>query len=567
MKERTTKIVLDTLKETGVRHVFGLTGGAIVNQLDAFSQDSDISFIPVQHEQAAAMAVDGYSRFKGYGAAMATSSPGGTNLVTGITGLYMDSIPGLFITGQVGRFDIRTNKVRQRGFQEMDMCAVMKPITKFSESVDDPEKVPEILGKAIKTSLEDRMGPVHIDLPIDIQQAEIETRKVDWRPKVEIKEMDMTRVKEMVSNADRPVLVVGNGVRLGKAEAELRELADRLQWPIIPSWGYADFQHENRIELAGVYGNRGANFSLANADLILAIGHRLDSRFTGSKPSNFAREAKKIIVDIDGQELFKGYVTPDLAIGCDAKSFILSMLKDMPKCKDVSGWLKQCKEWRDKYPNVTPEHFKDVNPYSVSRIISDEAKEGDIIIPDCGGNLAWVMQAWQFKKDQRLINDLGNSAMGWSVPAGIGAYYATGKAPICISGDGGMQINIQELQTVANKSIPLKMFVYSNQGYGIIRQFQDLYLGGRHVATREGTPDFAKLANAYGIKGVRVEDHVRENVRYAMDYDGPILLDIVMNPDTAIQPRAIFGKPIEEQHPYLPDEETEKNLMVKRWHA
>jgi acetolactate synthase-1/2/3 large subunit len=564
MKEKTTKLVLDTIKETGVDHVFGVTGGVITAQLDEFSRRDDIKFVPMQHEQGAAFAVEAYSKLKGYGCAMTTSGPGGTNLITGITGCYMDSVPALFITGQVQTPDRATNGIRQKGFQEMDMCGVMKPITKSSEYVITAEQLPKVLGDSIRTSLEHRRGPVHIDLPMDVQQAEIEAVTIDWQPRLNPKEIDVTEVNEMISRAERPVLIVGNGVRLSGAEKELQELCTQLGWPVLPSWAYCDFQHENRLELFGVYGNRGSNFAVQNSDLILAIGTRLDTRMTGSNPRQFAREAKKIIVDADGCEARKGPIVFDTVIETDAKSFITSMLKHLER-KDVSGWLKKCKEWVAKYPNVTKEHFKDINPYSVSRIISDYAKEGDIIIPDCGGNLAWTMQSWQFKKDQRLFSSWGNSPMGYALPASIGAYFATGKSPICIVGDGGIQMNIQELQTIVNYNIPVKIFVYSNEGYGIIRQFQDLYFGGRHVATREGTPDFAKLATAYGIKGIRVENRVRQHVKAAMDYSGPILLDIRMNPNSVIEPRAIFGKPIEEQHPFLPDEETVSNLLVKRW--
>ncbi len=564
-----TDYVLDVVEKTGVKHVFGVTGGAISNQIDAFSRNNKVKFIAVQHEQAAAMAAEGYARINGYGVAMATSGPGGSNMITGISGCWFDSIPTLFITGQVSTFDLKTNGVRQRGFQEIGMSDLMKPITKFSKLITDPKDLAKSLETAIKISKSDRFGPVHLDLPMDVQMSKIEEEKINLKIDRKKIKINLTDTLGLIKNAKRPVLILGNGVKLAGAVNEFKKLADKLNWPILPSWAYAEFQHKNRIELFGVYGSRGANFVVQNADLILAIGTRLDTRMTGSNPKQFAREAKKIIVDIDKNELEKKVVIPDVALNIDAKDFLSEINKNKIECGIEKDWLKKCLRWKDEYPLVTKEAIKDnvINPYNFCRILSEEAAEGDIITADTGANLAWLMQCWKFKKNQNLFSSFGNSPMGYSLPAAIGASFAANKRVICTTGDGGIQMNIQELQTIVNYDLPIKIFVFSNKGYGMIRQFQDLYMGGRHEATCEGVPDFAKVAEAYGIQSIRVEKktQLRKAIKKALASPKAFLVDVLVEPSSIIEPRAIFGKPIEEQSPYLPEKDTLDHLLVKRW--
>jgi acetolactate synthase I/II/III large subunit len=578
-KVRTTDYLLKQLEKLNVKHVFGVTGGAISTQMDAFSR-SDIKFIGVQHEQAAAMAADAYSRLNGYGVCMATSGPGGTNTTTGIACSWFDSVPTLTITGQVSTFDLKTNDVRQRGFQEINMCDVMRPVTKYTKLITKPEELPDELEKAVRISLEGRQGPVHLDIPMDVQQAEIEPRSLNFFPEKEFVQVDVAKVTEMLSEAERPVLIVGNGCR--HCIPELTELADRLSIPLLPSWGMLDFSHDNRVEQFGVYGNRGANYTAQNADLILAIGTRLDTRMTGSNPKQFAREAKKIIVDIDRAELEKGVVTPDVPIQADAKDFIVSMLNSGFRMARPE-WLSKSKEWRDRYPIEAPD-TEMINQYGFIKVLSEECN-ASVIIPDCSSNMAMMYQMFKPKiiipdtgsgmahmyqgfkteKGQRLFTAMGNSPMGYSLPAAIGAGIL-GYDTVATIGDGGVQMNIQEFQTIKNYDIPLKLFIFSNQGYGLIRQFQDLYLGGRHVNTEEGVPDFARVAEAYGLETMTISEpsKMREQIREALG-KRQVIVNVIMDPQTVVVPRAIFGKPIEEQHPYLPDSEVEANLFIKRW--
>jgi acetolactate synthase-1/2/3 large subunit len=322
-----------------------------------------------------------------------------------------------------------------------------------------------------------------------------------------------------------------------------------------------DFQNENRIEQFGVYGNRGANFTVQNADLILSIGCRLDTRMTGSNPKQFAREAKKIIVDIDKNELNKGALKPDLTICTDARDFIISLLSEVPFCLDYLSWLKRCQEWAEKYKIEIPK-TKMISPYSFIRALSEECKS-EVVITDTGSNMINMYQ--EFKPKGKMFTAMGHSPMGYSICGAIGAGIL-GYDTVAVIGDGGIQMNIQEFQTIKNYNIPLKIFIFSNKGYCLIRQFQDLYMGSRHIGTEEGVPDFEKVAKAYGLKSMTISNpkKTREQIKKALKMR-QVIVNVIMDPKSTVIPRAIFGKPIEEQHPYLSEKETLSNLIVKRW--
>ena len=569
-KEKSSDYVLNFIKDH-VDTVFGITGGGIANQLDAFSR-SDLKFVSMQHEQGVAMAVEAYARLKGFGVGIVTSGPGGTNLITGINGCYDDSIPSLFITGQVSTPDLTGDSgVRQRGFQETNMCAVMKPLVKSTDLVTDQNNLRYILEKAVHTAKEGRPGPVHIDLPIDIQMSDVGEMR-GFTPEKKEREVDLEPAIRAILEAHRPILIAGEGIRLAGAEKEFKELVEKLDFPVCPSWAFADClpeDHPNRVGLIGIYGNRGANFAVQNADLLLTIGTRLDSRMTGKK-EGFARGAKIIMVDIDPAEL-KNF-NPDIPIEMDAKRFIerlnqLDHYEIVRMAYQTSAWKYLCKTWKTKYPLVTQEHLNNplISPYLFARTLSDETGEA-IIIPDSGGNLSWIMQSWQFKESQRLFSTFGNSPMGYSLPASIGACYATDKPVICVIGDGGIQMNIQELQTIKNYNLPIKIFVVQNQGYGIIRQFQDSYMGGRHIGSEEGVPDFVKIAKAYGIPSFRIDkkEDLRQGIKKALKMD-QVLVEVVCDPNEQILPKAEFGNPLDEQYPHLSEEELLQNLIIPRW--
>ena len=592
MKRKVNDYILDFLSSQGVKDVFVLTGGAIAFVIDAFHGRRDIRYVCVQHEQAGAMMVESYSRVgHGYGAMMVTSGPGATNMITGMCCAWFDSIPTLYISGQVNTHELKgTFKARQVGFQETDIVDIVKPITKYAVQLTSADDIRYELEKATYIAKSGRPGPVLIDIPMNFQRAEIETSTLKvFVPPKEKEYADTGRkliekvrkVVRLLQKAERPVLIAGGGIKIAKAQKEMRELAKITGYPVSASWsGYDIFPRNNKyfIGAHGVYGERAANFTVQNSDVLLSIGSRLDTRQTGGKPETFAREAKIIMVDINRGELDKRRgLTPHLSVETDAKEFLQLLITELKKVDlpPRKEWLQKCRAWAEKYPVVASDYYqekKHMNAYAFVRTLSEEAPENAIIIPDDGGHLTWTMQAWEVKKGQQLFSAYGNSPMGYSFPAAIGAAIADPKKPIiCIDGDGSLQINIQELQTVKHYNLPIKLFVINNEGYGIIKQFQDLYLDGHHEATGNGysCPDFVKVAKAYGIEAIDIRNikEARKKIRQALDHTGPILINVHINPRQLLNPKLEFGRPIEDISPLLPRDEFHANMIVKPLNA
>ncbi len=588
MKRKVNDYILDHLSAQGIKHVFVLTGGAIAFAIDAFHGRRDIRYICVQHEQAGAMMAEAYARVgPGYAAAMVTSGPGATNLLTGICCAWFDSIPALYISGQVNTHELKgASKARQVGFQETDIVEIVKPVTKYAVQLTSASDIGYELEKAAYIAKSGRPGPVLIDIPMDFQRAEIETEELRTFPIPEKKEYVDTglplerKVKKVVAllqNAKRPVLLAGGGIKIAKAQKQMHRLSHLLGCPITASWsGFDIFPRDNPyfIGAHGVYGERAANFTVQNSDVLLSIGSRLDTRQTGGKPETFAREAKIIMVDIDKGELDKRRgLTPHISIQCDAGEFLEELLAQLRTVTlpDPSPWLEQCQKWAQKYQIVRPEfkrEKKPINAYAFIRLLSNRTPPESIIIPDDGGHLVWTMQSWQVKEGQQLFSAFGNSPMGYAFPAAIGAALANKKKKIiCIDGDGSLQINIQELQTIAHYQLPVKIFILNNQGYGIIKQFQDLYLDGHHEATGKGysAPDFIRVARGYGIQCFNIYnmDIARSRVGQALAFPGPILVNVLINPDQLLNPKLEFGRPIEDLSPLLPRNEFNRNMIVK----
>lgn len=577
--------ILDYLAKQGIKEVFLMTGGAISFVVDAFHGRKDIGYVCIAHEQAAAMAADAYARLgPNLAATMVTSGPGATNLITGICCSWFDSIPVLHISGQVNTYEQKGNtNVRQIGFQETDIVSVVKPITKFAAQLDKPENIRYLLEKATYIARSGRPGPVLIDIPQDFQRVEINPKKLKGftpieknQPKSSSIAKQVEKTLALLKNAKRPVLLVGYGTRIAKAEKDIIKLALKLKIPVVTSWSAKDiFIHEfpYLIGQIGVYGHRSANFTVQNADVLLSIGSRLDTRQTGGKPQTFARGAKKIIVDIDASELNKKKVIPDVAINADAKLVIKELLSKSTKSNlgDHTEWLEKCITWKNAYPMVLPEYKKEdkyVNPYVFSQRLSQLLDDNAVVIPDDGGHLTWTMQGFEVKGTQRLISAFGNSPMGYALPASMGASLALGKKQIiCIDGDGSLQINIQELQTIAHYKIPVKIFVLNNEGYGIIKQFQELYLGSRFEASGKGYshPDFIKVAKAYDIKTYDLKNHKNLDtvIQAVLKEKGPVLVNVHLNPRQKLIPKLQFGKPIEDLSPALSRKEFFKNMSIE----
>ncbi len=573
--------IISYLASLGTKHVFVLTGGACAYIIDSFHKFKDkIEYVCVQHEQAAAMAADAYSRFgAGLGATVVTSGPGATNLITGICCSWFDSIPAIHISGQVNTNELSgNNPVRQTGFQETDIVNIVKPITKYAVMVTNPEKIRYELEKAVYLATSGRPGPVLIDIPMDVQRAEIEPEQLEsftisetlnYHDTGEKLQEKVEKCVSMIKNSKRPVILLGGGIRLSNSVEQTRDLVETLQIPVVSNWAAIDiipYNHKLYVGQFGVYGNRGAN-------LVISLGSRLDSRQTGGNIHSFAREAKRIAVDIDNGQLSSARVQIDLPINTDLKEFFLILKENLSKIKLPSflDWIQKSKELKERYPACLPEFEKqtnDVNPYYFMKVLSKKTKENEVICTDCGGNLVWTIQGAMLKNGQRIFSALGNSPMGYSLPASIGASIALNKKQvICIIGDGGLQINLQEFQTIVKYKLPIKVFIFNNHGYGIIKQFQDMYLNGRHEATGNGysCPDFIKIASSYGIKSETIRNHseLEEKLERILNDREAVICDVILNDQQTLIPKLEWQKPIEDLTPYLNRKEFRDNMIIK----
>ena len=579
--------IANFLAAQGIRYVFVVTGGAAAHLIDSVAKNPDIDYICTQHEQAAAMAADAYSRVTAnIGAAIATSGPGATNLITGVCCAYYDSIPVIYITGQVATFRSRNSTgVRQLGFQEADTVDIFRPFTKYAVLINDPNKIRYELEKAIHIAKTGRPGPVLIDVPDNLQREDIDPLGLEpFVPEQEQKGSDelteqVAKCIPFLEKAIRPVIILGWGIRLAKAEKEARELIDRLGFPVLLTWATMDMlpsDHPLLVGSFGLHGTRYGNFTVQNADLVLSIGSRLDTHLTGSPITTFAREACKIIVDVDASELskYKKFgMDVDVAINSDARDFLRAILSqiDVMGKKDLPEWKSRITAWKDKYPICPQDYYqqKGVNPYVFVKVLSKEASEGNVILVDTGCGVAWMMQAFDFKERQRLFSAFNNTPMGYSLPASIGASFALGKkSVICITGDGGLQINIQELATILRHNLPIKIFLLNNSGYSMIRQTQDQWLESRYEAsTVDGGlafPDFVKVAAAYGYKTVTINlnRELQGCIRDVLNSAGPVFCNVVISPEHRVIPQVKYGRPIEDAEPLLDREEFRGNMIV-----
>jgi acetolactate synthase-1/2/3 large subunit len=567
-----------------------MIGGAISFTVDAFSRNKFIKYTCVAHEQAAAIMADAYSRSgKGFGATMVTSGPGAQNLITGIACSWFDSVPVIHISGQVNTFELSSNnkttkRLRQLGFQETDIVSMVKPITKFAYQLKNPNEIKYILEKAYRIAKQGRPGPVLIDIPMNFQKTVINLAKIKKFKYQKINKKNLKnktyiyKLEELLKNSKRPVLVIGGGVRISGAVNELYKFLNKTNIPIVTTWSgldVIDYNHKNYLGSIGVYGSRAANFAVQNSDLVLNFGSRLDTRVTGGRPETFARYAKIISVDVDKEELNKKRgLNIYLKINLDLKYFLTLFNAEFKKFSHLvnKDWEDVCLRWKLSYPsvrNIYSKQIKYVNPYYFFEKLSNKLNNKDIIVADTGANLTWAIQAFKIKIGQIFFSAFGNSPMGYALPAALGASLANNKKRIiCITGDAGLQINIQELQTMVANSIPIKIFVINNKGYGIIKQFQELYLKKRYEAINPSkgvtNPDFRKISNAYNINYSEIDNNkkIEKILHNILQSKKAEFVNILINPNQKIIPKLQFGRPIEDLSPLLPRAEFKKNMLV-----
>ena len=575
---------LKFLEKKKVKKVFLITGGAISFMVDAFSRNKKIQYVSVGHEQAAAMMADSYSRLgPNFSCTMVTSGPGATNLITGIACSYFDSIPSLHICGQVNTYEQQdahwsTKCVRQVGFQETDIVNISKPITKYSYKLKKASEIRYVLEKAYHLATTGRPGPVLIDIPMDLQKLEVNPNKLKpYKPIIRKKNINfkniITKIENLLKESNKPVIILGGGIKYGKAELNLINFLKIFKIPIVTTWSgvdLIDFNNKYYIGNVGVYGSRAANFAVQNSDLILCLGTRLDTRITGGVPKSFARNAKKIVVDIDKYELEKKRgLKIDLKVEFNVKFFFEEYVKYKKEKIVRKKWLLKCNNWKEKYPIVLKKFYSEksfVNPYVFLETLSKALNKNDIIIADDGGHLTWTIQSFKVKFGQKLFSAFGNSPMGYALPASIGASIVKNKNRIiCIDGDGSIQINIQELHTIDKLKLPIKIIILNNDGFGIIKQFQDLYLGKRYEASGKGVsnPSFKKLSKAFNINYTKIRNHKDFNkLKKVIDSKKPEIIEVILNPNQKIIPKLQFGNPIEDMSPLLPRKEFLKNMEV-----
>ena len=586
--------IINYLADYGIKDVFVVYGAANGDLIDAFTRNDKIRYVATMHEQGGGFAAEGYAKINNkLSVGIATSGPGGMNFVTPIGNCFYDSIPCLFITGQINSNYMRPNEsIRQIGFQETDIVSIVKPITKYTTMVDKVEDVKYKLEKAIHEATTGRPGPVLLDIPINIQKQDIEDDssligydnkvQIDYN-KIEInKQID--KYIEDLKNSERPCLMIGGGVRLSDAVDELLQLGKDLKIPMFPTWNALDIvcsDYEYYGGRIGTYGGKGRNFGIQNSDLLLAIGSRIPGRITGGNIHSFARGAKKYMVDVDIAGLQKKLqqVPFDECIYSDAKLFINLLIEklkseDLP---DFSWWVDRVKGWRDKYDPVTKDMFKPtkyVHPYAFTRILSQEMTENDIFCGDCGGNIVVTNHAFETKTGQRYFTNNGNSPMGFSFAGGLGAALAADKSQnvVCVIGDGGFNMNIQELQTLLNYDIPLKTIIMNNHIYGITKAFQETNFEGRSEACGPAgynPPNFKDIVDAYKIPTMIVDDgsdyeKVREQIREFLNHEGPIVMDLNCHEYHNYNPKIIgWETPIEDMYPYLDEEEFSSNMYIE----
>ena len=567
--------VADFLAAQGVRTVYEMTGGMITHLLDSLHRKGDIVIVSMHHEQGAAFAAEAGARMTGVpGVALATSGPGATNLVTGIGSCFFDSVPAVFITGQVNTYEqCGQSDVRQSGFQETDIVSIVRPITKAAWRVSDASDLPRFLADAFRVALSGRRGPVLLDIAMDVQRTELSADPptlVTADAPLEASGESIARVLAAVTAAERPLIIAGGGVRAAGAEAQVRALAHAWGVPVATSLLGIDAIPATdplRVGMIGTYGNRWANEAAGRADLLLVVGSRLDNRQTGADVEKFVAGKAIIRVDLDPSEI--GWrVVPQIAVAADAGAFLGQLLGEPAPVRDWAPWRAEVARLNTASPDEAElADVPGINVADFMHALSAAAPDASAFVTDVGQNQMWAAQSLRLADGQRFLTSGGMGAMGFSLPAAIGVALSTpGKPVVSIAGDGGTQVNIQELETISRLKLPVKLVVLDNGCLGMVRQFQEELFDSRYQSTvwGYGAPDFVAVAEAYGLSARAVSEpaDVAEAIAWLMaDGSAPALLHVRLTQNTRVRPKVAFGNPIFVMEPApeaepLPDAES-----------
>ena len=603
---RVADYIAEMMVEAGISQVFMVTGGGAMHLNDALTRHPGLNALCMHHEQSCSMAAEGYARISGKMAIVnVTTGPGGINALNGVFGAFTDSVPMLVISGQVKRETINRNDpadLRQLGDQEVDIVAMASPITKFATLCQETTDVRYLVEKAIQVARMGRPGPTWVDVPIDIQGALIDpaalrgyqgdldgVRGEDHASQgLTNLTRDVDTMVSRLSQARRPVILVGNGVHISRSESAFLNVLDRLRIPVVTAFNAHDLVNDDNVYFVGrqgSIGDRAGNYAVQNADFLINIGCRLNIRQISYNWPSFARAAYKVMVDIDRGEMTKATLNIDLPIKADLTSFLQILANATKNYKPPachSDFLAWCKEKRREYPVVLKRYFTNkalVNPYAFADILFDELEQSDIIVTANATACIVTFQCAKIKQGQRLFSNSGSASMGYDLPAAIGACVASGaKRVVCIAGDGSIMMNIQELQTIAGHCLPIKIFVLNNQGYHSIKQTQQAFFPDNVYGCGPDTglsfPDFINVASAFGLPANSCSnvDQLRTAVRSCLDSRGPSLCAIALDPSQPFSPKLssrrlddgrMVSSPLEDMAPFLPRSEHKKNMLIE----
>lgn len=593
---RVSDFIAQSLVKHGIQHVFLVTGGGAMHLNDAFGRADGMRYVACHHEQACAIAAEGYARMNGRMAAVnVTTGPGGTNAITGVWGAYVDSVPMIVVSGQV-KFEtvVRSTDLplRQLGDQEIDITRMVASCTKYAVMVTDPQSIRYHLERALHLATSGRPGPVWLDVPMNVQGALIDPATLKGYDPAEdaadAPKPDAGVVRDVlarIARAKRPVILVGQGVRASGSHERFLRFAERLGIPVAASFNALDVLwggHPLFVGRQGTIGDRAGNFAVQNADLLLVLGCRLNIRQISYAWQHFARAAFKIMVDVDAAELKKPTLSIDLPIHADLAAFLDRALDEKVEGPTAAheSWLSWCLERRRRYPVVLPEYWKrddSVNPYCFMETLFAALPEGSTVVSGDGTASVTSFQAANLKRGSRLFHNSGSAPMGFDLPAAVGAAVATGKEVVCLAGDGSIQMNLQELQTIVTHRLPVKIFVLNNRGYHSIRQTQQNYFPDNVVGCGTesglGFPDMEKIAAAYDFPFARASTHadMRAAVDATLAHDGRAMCEVMLDLEQVFAPKLASRKlddgrmvssPLEDLAPFLPREELAANMLI-----
>ena len=586
---RVADYLIQRLADLGVTNIFLLPGGGAMYLNDALACEPKIKPIACHHEQACGIAAEAYGRTHpvGFGVAMVTTGPGATNIVTPVAGAWIESLPLLIISGQVKRLDaINGRVIRQGGVQEVDIISVVKPITKYAVTLASAADARRCLEEALWQMKNGRPGPVWIDVPLDIQAAPIDPKNlVGFTPpesdSMEVLFDEIGQLNAILAGAQRPIFLIGHGVRISGGTEKFRDLAEKLNIPCVFTWNAADtfeWEHDLYIGRPGVVAARAPNFAVQNCDCVISIGCRLDNVITAYNPSGFARAARKIVVDVDPHELERHQLSIDVKICSNALDFIDAWSSRLPIIGNISEWRQKCLDWKRRYTPLDGKTFDKTSPIGHFQFVdklSDAIGNGCLVVTGSSGLAVEVFYtAFRNKKGQRMFLTSGLGSMGYGLPAAIGACIGAGGLPtVCVESDGSLMLNLQELATLKQLDLPITLVIMNNNGYASIRNTQKNYFNERYIASSKESglliPDFMSLANAIGIDCVRVTDATE--LKTSLFTNKLRIIEVVLEESVVLAPKvsalpqpdgSIISMPLEDMSPLLPRVVLRKEMLV-----